>query len=579
MTHLVNDPRTFAADVLTGFVRAHADRVREVPGGVVRAAPAAPGKVAVVLGGGSGHYPAFAGWVGEGMADGVVCGNIFASPSADQAVTVIRAADRGAGVLLGFGNYAGDRLQFGQAARELRADGIDVRIVTVTDDVASAAEPEQRRGIAGDLIVFKIAGAAAAAGADLDRVERVAARANARTRTIGIALAGCTLPGQDEPLFTVPAGRIALGLGIHGEPGLSTEDLGSATEVADDLVDRILAEAPADAGRVAVLVNGLGATTHEELFAVYGRVADRLTAAGLVIIAPEVGEQVTSLDMAGMSLTVTFLDPELERYWTAPADTPAFRRGRPGPVGAEPPPAAAAPPADALAPPPATVVSPGSEDSRRAAEDLLRSAAAVTRALADHEAELGRLDAVAGDGDHGQGMVLGVGGAVRAAEEAHLAGAGLGAVLDAAGRAWSNAAGGTSGALWGAALRAAGAEVGNDRAPDADGVARAVDRAVTAAADLGGAREGDKTVIDAAVPFAANLRAAVGQGAAVPAAWASAATAAEEAARGTAALTARLGRARTHGEHARGHADPGAISFALVVAAVAQSSTVSAEES
>ncbi|MBZ2198954.1 dihydroxyacetone kinase family protein [Occultella gossypii] len=579
MTHLVNDPKTFAADVLTGFTRAHADRVREVPGGVVRAAPAAPGKVAVVLGGGSGHYPAFAGWVGEGMADGVVCGNIFASPSADQAVTVIRAADRGAGVLLGFGNYAGDQLQFGQAARELRADGIDVRIVTVTDDLASAAEPEQRRGIAGDLIVFKIAGAAAAAGADLDEVERVATRANARTRTIGIALAGCTLPGQDEPLFTVPAGRIALGLGIHGEPGLSTEDLGSATEVADDLVDRILAEAPEDAERVAVLVNGLGATTHEELFAVYGRVADRLTGAGLVIVAPEVGEQVTSLDMAGLSLTVTFLDAELERYWTAPADTPAFRRGRPGPTRADPAPAAADPLATLAPAPSVTAVSPGGEHSRRATEDLLRTAAAVAAAITEHEAELGRLDAVAGDGDHGQGMVLGIDGAVRAAEQTHLAGAGLGDVLDAAGRAWSNAAGGTSGALWGAALRAAGAEVGNERAPDAAGLARAVDRAVVAAADLGGAREGDKTVIDAAVPFATRLRSAVGQGTAAPAAWAAAATAAEEAARGTAALTARLGRARTHGERARGHADPGAISFALVVGTVAQSSTVSAEES
>ncbi|CAM3284292.1 dihydroxyacetone kinase family protein [Occultella aeris] len=579
MTHLVNDPRTFAADVLTGFARAHADRVREVPGGVVRVAPAPPGKVAVVLGGGSGHYPAFAGWVGEGMADGVVCGNIFASPSADQAVTVVRAADRGAGVLLGFGNYAGDQLQFGQAAKELRADGIDVRMVTVTDDLASATEPEQRRGIAGDLIVFKIAGAAAAAGADLDDVERVATRANARTRTIGIALAGCTLPGQDEPLFTIPAGRIALGLGIHGEPGLSTEDLGSASEVADDLVARILAEAPEDADRVAVLVNGLGATTHEELFAVYGRVADRLTAAGLVIVAPEVGEQVTSLDMAGLSLTATFLDPELERYWTAPADTPAFRRGRPGPLRADPAPAAHPAVATLTPASSATAVAPGTEDSRRATEQVLRTAAAIAVALTEHEEELGRLDAVAGDGDHGQGMVLGIGGAVRAAEQAHLAGAGLGDVLDAAGRAWSNAAGGTSGALWGAALRAAGAEVGNERAPDGAGLARAVDRAVTAAADLGGAREGDKTVIDAAVPFAAHLRSAVGQGSAVPAAWASAANAAEEAARGTAALTARLGRARTHGERARGHADPGAISFALVVGTVAQSSTVSAEES
>ena len=249
MTHLVNDPQTFAADVLAGFTAAHPGRVRQVLGGVVRAAATPPGEVAVVLGGGSGHYPAFAGWVGAGMAHGAVCGNFFASPSADHVASVARAADGGGGVLLGFGNYAGDVLQFGQAAEDLRAEGVDVRIVTVTDDIASAADPEQRRGIAGDLMVFKIAGAAAAAGADLDEVERIARHANARTRTIGVALSGCALPGQDHPLFTVAPGSIALGLGIHGEPGLSTQPLGSATDVADDLVRRVLAERPAGVRR------------------------------------------------------------------------------------------------------------------------------------------------------------------------------------------------------------------------------------------------------------------------------------------------------------------------------------------
>src|SRR5690606_26345050 len=220
-----------------------------------------------------------AGWVGPGMAHGAVCGNVFASPSASQVRSVARAADNGGGVLLGFGNYAGDVLQFGQAAERLRADGMDVRVVTVTDDVASgpATDPSVRRGIAGDLLVFKVAGAAAARGDDLDAVEAVTRRANARTRSLGVAFGGCTLPGSERPRSAVAAGAVALGLGIHGEPGISVAPLGSADEVADQLVDGLLAEEPARGehgydGRVAVLLNGLGSTKYEELFVVYRRV-------------------------------------------------------------------------------------------------------------------------------------------------------------------------------------------------------------------------------------------------------------------------------------------------------------------
>src|SRR5450830_58592 len=450
MTRLLNAPNDFPAHALHGFALANPRYVEQVHGGVVRSTESPQGQVAVVLGGGSGHYPAFAGWVGPGMAHGAVCGNVFASPSASQVYSVVRAADNAGGVLLGFGNYAGDVLHFGEAAERLRAEGLDVRIVTVTDDMASdtAANSLSRRGIAGDLLVFKIAGAAAEAGCDLDEVERVARKANASTRSLGIAFGGCTLPGADHALFEVPGATMAIGLGIHGEPGISVAPLGTADDVADALLDGVLAEAPERGvdgygGRVAVLLNGLGATKYEELFVVYSRVAERLEQLGLTVVEPEVGEHVTSLDMEGLSLTITYLDDELEQYWIAPIDTPAFRRGA---VTDRPARTAVIHAAEVA------LVVPGSVESQALAGRLAAALRAMAACAQENETRLGDLDAIAGDGDHGLGMVLGTSGAVSAAEAAYAAGAGARTLLTRAGAAWSEGAGGTSGALWGAAL-------------------------------------------------------------------------------------------------------------------------------
>jgi dihydroxyacetone kinase len=239
-----------------------------VPGGVVRSSETRKGKVAVVVGGGSGHYPAFCGVVGPGFADGAVVGNIFTSPSADDASSVGRAASGGGGLLFSTGNYAGDVMNFTQAQQRLITEGIDTRVVFVTDDIASAPRDEidKRRGIAGDFVVFKIAGAAAEEGYDLDNVERVARLANTNTRTLGVAFSGCTIPGADHPLFTVPDGKMGVGLGIHGEPGISDDDLPSAAGLAHRLVDAVVPELPAGAGpRVGAILNGLGATKYEEL--------------------------------------------------------------------------------------------------------------------------------------------------------------------------------------------------------------------------------------------------------------------------------------------------------------------------
>ncbi|MGW5647312.1 dihydroxyacetone kinase family protein [Saccharopolyspora sp. NPDC003752] len=566
MTYLWDDPATFADDALAGFCDLHADLVRQVPGGAVRRARPRRPKVAVLPGGGSGHYPAFYGIIGPGLADGAVSGNLFTSPSAQDAYSVAMAAQSGAGVVFSYGNYAGDVMNFGLATDRLRAEGIAVDNVVVTDDIASApaAEAQRRRGIAGDFAVFKIMGAAADEGMDLAGVVRVGRKANERTRTIGTAFAGCTFPGAPEPLFSVPDGQMGLGLGIHGEPGLRDVPLPSAGELAADFVGRLLAEKPADAGeRVAVLLNGLGAVKQEELLVLWRPVAALLRESGHVPVLPEVGELVTSLDMAGVSLTVTWLDDELERLWAAPAWTPAFRRSR----TADEPEAAVQPEAsepETTAP----VYSPAPAESRELAEHVLAALRQVASALGEAESELGAIDAVAGDGDHGRGMVRGIGAALAAAEEAQRAGAGAGDCLAAAGDGWAARAGGTSGVLWGAGLRAAGEAIG-DRGGSAEVAAEAVEALTTRITTLGGAAVGDKTLVDALEPFRAELLSAVAAGAPAAAAWSRAAEAADKAARNTSELVPRKGRARPLAERSIGTPDPGAVSTALIARTIA----------
>lgn len=563
MTHLVNNAEDFADQALDGLVVAHSRCVRKVHGGVGRATQTEAGQVAVVIGGGTGHYPAFAGWVGPGLAHGAACGNIFASPSASQVYSVLKAANTGGGVLLSFGNYTGDVIHFGQAADRARAEGIDVRIVTVTDDVASApaAESDRRRGIAGDLAVFKVAGAAAEEGMSLDEVERLARRANDRTRTMGVAFSGCTLPGADHPLFTVPDGKMSVGLGIHGEPGIAVVDLPTADEIAQLLVNKVLAEAPEDDGRrIAVLLNGLGTVKYEELFVTYRRVAELLEQKGYTIVDPEVGEQCTSLDMAGLSLTVLWLDKDLERLWTAPCDTPAYRKGamvQRQPVWGE------ARDADEI-----TATPESSAASRALARRLAGALADVHQMLVDNESYLGGLDEVAGDGDHGIGMVRGARAADESAQAAAAAGAGARTLLLRAADAWAESAGGTSGALWGMAIGTAARLLDDQSDPGQDVTVRAASEAIDAIISLGGADVGDKTMVDAAIPFRDTLVAAKGEG--LGAAWAQAVAAAEEAARETADFAAKRGRSRTHAEKSIGTPDPGAVSFAKIVAVLRQ---------
>lgn len=568
MTRLYDDPATFTEDMLVGFVDANQGYVSAVPGGVVRATKTRPGKVAVVVGGGSGHYPAFCGIVGPGFADAAVVGNVFTSPSAADATSVGRAVDGGGGVVFSTGNYAGDVMNFNQAVERLAEEGIDARYVLVTDDIASAqaSERPKRRGIAGDFTVFKVMSAAAEADYDIDAVQRVAEYANDRTRTLGVAFDGCTMPGADEPLFTVEPGRMGLGLGIHGEPGIADHPLPRAAELAKMLVDGVLGDAPEGAGtRVTAILNGLGRTKYEELFIVWGTVSRLLREAGLEIVEPEVGELVTSLDMAGCSLTVMWMDEELERLWSAPADSPAYRKG----VTAQDTGAELRSAADAV-----SVGSqqsadlPADEEARGVARTVLSALEAIASSVADAEDELGRIDAVAGDGDHGRGMVKGSGAAVAAAREAVGSGAGPRTTLVAAGDAWAAKAGGTSGVLWGAALNALGKKLGDSGRPSAGTVAEGVRAGYDALIRLGGAKPGDKTMLDALLPFTESLSAGVSEGKPLVDAWVAAAREAEEAAQATAQLRPQVGRARPLAERSVGTPDAGAVSMGMCVTAV-----------
>ena len=568
MTRLWNDPADFADEMIAGFVAANERSVRRVPGGVVRSTVVPEGQVAVVIGGGSGHYPAFGGLVGQGLAHGAAMGNLFASPSTQQIHAVAKAAHSGGGVFFSYGNYAGDVLNFDAAQERLRAEGIACETVTVTDDIfsASPAEKHKRRGIAGDLTVFRVAAAAAEAGYNLAGVTGIARRANERTRSFGVAFSGCTLPGAEQPLFSVPEGRMAIGLGIHGEPGIDETGIPTADGLAQLLVSRLLEEVPegleAAGARVVPILNGLGSLKYEEMFVLYRRVAELLRDAGIEPVDPHVGEYCTSFDMAGTSLTLFWLDEELEQLWDTPVDTPAYRRGSVLTAARADAGADAALEAEAI---------PPSDEASRAVADTVAAAVETIAATIDaHVDELGRLDAIAGDGDHGIGMQRGSHAARDAAITARDAGAGAQTVLTRAADAWSDRAGGTSGALWGLILAALADRLGDQGSPSAADVAQGVAAGVQSVMTYGKAEVGDKTLVDALVPYVDTLDAEAEAGHDVRDCLDAAASAARDAADATAKLRPLKGRARPLAEKSIGHPDAGAVSLSLIVTAIAK---------
>ncbi|MBN7775140.1 dihydroxyacetone kinase subunit DhaK [Nitratireductor aquimarinus] len=330
MKKILNNPADYVDEMLEGMVAAHpetyAQPVRRV---IARTAGAKKGKVGIVTGGGSGHLPIFTGYVGTGLLDACAIGDVFASPSAEQMAEAIRLADGGAGVLRLYGNYGGDVMNFDMAG-EMAEMEHDIRTTTVllTDDVVSAPkeEAEKRRGVAGMVYAFKIAGAAAERGDDLDEVTRIARKTADACRSIGMALTPCTIPQAGKPTFEIGETEMEMGMGIHGEPGIWRDAIKPADEIAEEMLERLMADQPlAKSDRISILVNSLGATPAEELYILYRHAKQKLDALGVEIVMPLVGRYATSMEMTGATITVIKLDEELETLLKAPAECAFWR--------------------------------------------------------------------------------------------------------------------------------------------------------------------------------------------------------------------------------------------------------------
>ena len=331
MKKILNQPSDYVTEMLEGLIAAHPGYYKRIGTDgrvVVRPDAPVPGKVGIVTGGGSGHLPVFTGYLGPGLLDACAIGEVFSSPGADAMADAIRAVNGGAGVLRLYGNYGGDRMNFDMAGELVEMEGIQTTSVLVADDVASAGPEERhkRRGVAGLVLCYKIAGAKAATMAGLSEVTATAQKAADRCRSIGVALTPCTVPCAGRPTFVIGEDEMEIGMGIHGEPGVRRGQLRTADEIVQEMLDLLLADLPLTSGdRVSVLSNSLGATPLEELYISYRYVQRKLESMGVTIVAPLVGRYATSMEMAGMSLTFCKLDGELESLLTAPCDCPFLR--------------------------------------------------------------------------------------------------------------------------------------------------------------------------------------------------------------------------------------------------------------
>ena len=330
MKKLINKPENFVKETMEGIIYAYGDKVKLLDGDeriLLTNYPVEKGKVGIVTAGGSGHLPVFLGYVGQGMLDGCAVGNVFASPSAKKMADMIKACDYGSGVLCLYGNYGGDNMNFDMACEMVEMDDVETKTVRVKDDVASSPKEtmEKRRGVAGMLYAFKVAGAAAEKMMSLDEVVAVTEKALKNIKTMGVATSPCIVPEVGKPTFSIEDDKIEIGMGIHGEPGIEVRDMMTADEIAELTLSKITEEMPlAEGDEVSVLVNGLGATPLEELLIVYRKIHMMLQEKGVKVIMPHVGEYATSMEMSGLSLTVFKLDEELKELLASPAASPFY---------------------------------------------------------------------------------------------------------------------------------------------------------------------------------------------------------------------------------------------------------------
>lgn len=568
---LINAPEALIDEMIAGMVAAHPDMLC-VEGATGRAVVAVDGprdgKVGIVIGGGSGHEPAFAGYVGRGLADAAAVGNVFASPSPEQIMDAARAANGGAGLLFLYGNYTGDVLNFDMAAEECATLGIEARSIAINDDVASAPadRADERRGIAGDFFVFKIAGAAAEQGFDLDATERAARKAQANTRSMGVALSACSMPQTGKLNFEIGDDEMEIGMGLHGEPGMRRGKIESADAVTEQLLGAVLDDmALASGDQVAVLVNGLGATSQLELYIINRRVAEILTERGIKTHYTWVGEYATSLEMAGASISLMKLDDELRTLLDAPCRTPGLS------VGAAPMPAtqgrrrSAAAVAEAVEAvvDRSTLITTGPVTPAVFRSMMMRIGERI-EAERDH---LSELDGVIGDGDHGVTMDIGWRAARVALADAPEDDT-ISQTCQRIAKAFLDAVGASSGPLYASAFRRAGSAVDDRLNLDAGAMVAWIAGMCSGIQDRGGAQLGDKTMIDAWVPAVEHARTALDAGGDVRACLIAATEGAAAGEAYTKTIESRRGRSAKLGARSLGHVDPGAASTHVMLAAM-----------
>lgn len=564
MKKLINDPRHVVQDMLEGLVLANpALALLKDENVVVRQdypALAQANKVALVSGGGAGHEPAHAGYVGAGMLTAAVAGEVFTSPSVDAVLSAILTVAGPAGVLLIVKHYTGDRLNFGLAAELARATGVEVELLLVGDDVALDGNASVgRRGIAGTVLIHKVAGAAAEAGLPLLEVKALAERAAAGLFSMGLGLTACTVPAAGKPGFSIGDAEVEYGLGIHGESGVRRAPIQPAAAMVASLLDRIVAQGELQPGqRVALLVNNLGGTPSQEVDIVTREALLGCKARGLVVDAVMAGTFLSALDMAGCSLSLMRVDDACLTLLQAPTEAgawPGMRR-----------PASSAPRIPVVEAPVVAERSTGHPWAQAHAMHFKAALLAIAGTLREHEAELTELDAVVGDGDIGISLARGA-----AAIEQQLSQLDAGhpaAALQQLSGILRKALGGTSGPLYAVFTLAAGMALARAADPSQPHAwSTAFDAGAEAIMRLGGARAGERTMLDALLPAAAAFRGGHGALAEVLAATAEAARQGAEATR---TMQPRKGRSSYLGDRVLGHVDPGAYAVYLWLASLAR---------
>ena len=578
MRKIINDADNVVSEMMEGFTGAYSRYFRKHPEvNAILSRQKREDKVALVIGGGSGHEPMFGGFVGKGLADAAACGNIFASPDPNTIYEAAKAVDSGKGVLFVYGCYAGDNLNFDMGEEFLRDDGIRTAHVRVRDDVASAPKErmEDRRGIAGDVFVVKTAGAACDAGLSLEEVVRVTEKARDYTRTVGVATAPAQLPGVDKPIFELGEDEIEYGMGLHGERGV----LRTAWEPADVLAEKMYTQIKDDTDlregdEVCVLVNGLGSTTITELAIVYRKIKKLLDQDGIRVYDADLNNYCTSQEMGGFSVTFFQLDEELKGYYDSPCWCPYYAKGelteRACASGEEDRCTEKAEQGDETRKDPGKDAPAAAEPERErkgaleelSAEDARRMLVYIADKIIEKKPYLTEIDSAIGDGDHGIGMAGGMKKAKEALEK--MTGEkNVYAVFEAAGKAMLMSMGGASGVIFGS-LYLAGAK-GMEPKPviTAEDLARMEEKSLRAIQERGKAEVGDKTMVDALSPAADAMKASCGQGLLpmLKAAEAAAAQGVED----TKKYVAKFGRAKSLMEQAVGYQDAGATSVWLIL--------------